>query len=87
MTYEIAVERNNKYGYNLNYSGPWSTGVSTFYDDFKEALDLIEEWGRNKNGMPRKTNRIGIYDHEDDKFYTQRHCLCINMVVQEENSL
>lgn len=71
--YEIVLDKDM--WYQDQYIGPWSGGRSvTFYDDFKEALELVFEWGLNSKGEPRKHNKIGIYDHEDDTFYTQEYC-------------
>ena len=71
--YEIVVDRLG--WYEDCYVGPWSYADEvTFYNDFKEALELVFEWGRNAAGDIRKNNRIGIYDHKDDEFYSQGRC-------------
>lgn len=71
--YEIVLEKGG--WYVDNYIGPWEiSNKTTFYNDFKKALELIFEWGRNSKDEPRKHNKIGIYDHEEDEFYTQDRC-------------
>ena len=71
--YEIVLEKGG--WFKDNYVGPWTiSNKVTFYDDFKEALELVFEWGRNSTDGPRKHNKIGIYDHEDEKFYNQDRC-------------
>lgn len=74
MRYEIAVEKNNECGYQLNYVGAWSCGGVTKYHNLEDALDLIDEWGYTIKGNKRKINKLGIYDHEDDYFINAEKC-------------
>ncbi len=80
--YEIVVEKGGWYK-EEGHIGPWELfpDTPTFYSDFKEALDLVFEWGRNQKGELRKNNKIGIYDHEDDKFYTQERCFRFEKII------
>lgn len=76
--YEIVLEKDD--WYKDNYIGPWANKV-TYYDDFKEALELISEWGRNSIGEQRKRNKIGIYDHKEDEFYSQDRCFKFEEII------
>lgn len=80
--YEIVLEKN---GWFIDgYVGPWEmSNTVTFYDDFKDALNLIFEWGLNSKGELRKHNKIGIYDHEDDEFYSQDRCFKFENLIYE----
>lgn len=71
----VSYDRHYQFNWEDQPTG-WECGKpDRGWDDFKEAIEVVGEWGLNNRGEPRKIGKLGVWDSEEGNLYTQEYCL------------